>query len=128
MLDPSHRIQTHVGREEKVSAIMEYCNYDELAGIWIDSLLRVKPRYYNNNLRVIFSEMRHYDPSILHKVFEISLDKGMYNAKDFISLCERLGGRIPLQGTDQSLCDKLPAAATEMPEKTNINQYNIYFT
>ena len=128
VLDPSHRIQTHVGREEKVSAIMEYCNYDELAGIWIDSLLRVKPRYYNNNLRVIFSEMRHYDPSILHKVFEISLDKGMYNAKDFISLCERLGGRIPLQGTDQSLCDKLPAAATEMPEKTNINQYNIYFT
>ena len=57
----------------------------------------------------------------------IAVDSRMYNAKDFITLCERIGRRQPVRHDGESLTDRLPDAARETPERTSINQYNQYF-
>ena len=52
----------------------------------------------------------------------------MYNAKDLISLCDRIGRRIPVRATDNNQTQRLPEIIKEAPEKTDINQYNQYFS
>ena len=128
VLDPSHRKQRYVPMGKQEKAILEYCNYDTLAGIWLDNLRHDKVRYFKDNLRVLFSEMRHFEPSTLHHAFEKSLECGMYNAKDLISLCDRIGRRIPVRETGASQPQRLPEVIKEAPEKTDINQYNQYFS
>ena len=71
--------------------------------------------------------MCHFEPSTLHHAFEKCLDSGMYNAKDFMTLCERIGKRIPVREMDTSLRKKLPSAATAVPEKTRITIYDQLF-
>ena len=128
VLDPSHRKQRYVPMGKQEKAILEYCNYDTLAGIWLDNLRHDKVRYFKDNLRVLFSEMRHFEPSTLHRAFEKSLECGMYNAKGLISLCDRIGRRIPVRETGASQPQRLPEVIKEAPEKTDINQYNQYFS
>ena len=128
ILDSSHRKVQLVSSSKRETSILEYCNYDRLAKLWLDNLKEDKPRYYKSNLDKLASEMRHFDPSTLHAAFERSLDCGMYNAKDFISLCERIGKRMPIRDTDPSLVNRLPETIKETPEKTNINQYSQYFS
>ena len=128
ILDPSHRSQHKMSNGKKEAAIMEYCNGDELVALWLNGLKRDRPRYYKNNLRLLFSEMRHFEPGTLHRAFELCLDRGMYNAKDFISLCDRIGKRMPVRDEDPSLLEMLPDAVKEMPEKTDIRTYNQYFS
>jgi len=127
IVDPAHRKIHHISIGKQEQAILEYCNYDNLVRMWLDNLREDKPRYYKDNIRILFSEMRHFEPSTLHHALEKSLDCGMYNAKDFITLCDRIGKRIPVRETDQNRIDKLPEIIKEMPDKTNINQYNQYF-
>ncbi len=115
-----------MSKQEK--AILEYCNYDILTGMWLDNLKHNKVRYFKDNLRVLFSEMWHFEPSTLHHAFEKSLECGMYNAKDLISLCDRIGRRIPVRATDNNQTQRLPEIIKEAPEKTDINQYNQYFS
>jgi hypothetical protein len=70
--------------------------------------------------------MRHFEAATLHRALEKCLESGMYNAKDFLTLCGRIGKRIP---TRDATCryDDLPAAAKEMPAKTRITQYESLF-
>lgn len=96
--------------------------------MWLDNLKHNKVRYFKDNLRVLFSEMWHFEPSTLHHTFEKSLECGMYNAKDLISLCDRIGRRIPVRATDNNQTQRLPEIIKEAPEKTDINQYNQYFS
>ena len=126
--DPSHRKQHPVPMSKQEASILEYCNFDELAVSWMDNLKRDRKRYYMDNLRLLGREIRHYEPSTLRRAFEIGLDRGMYNAKDFISLCNRVGRRLPTRELKSSLHDTLPDAVKEVPEKTNINQYSQYFS
>lgn len=128
VLDPSHRKQRYVPMSKQEKAILEYCNYDILTGMWLDNLKHNKVRYFKDNLRVLFSEMWHFEPSTLHHAFEKSLECGMYNAKDLISLCDRIGRRIPVRATDNNQTQRLPEIIKEAPEKTDINQYNQYFS
>ena len=128
IVDSSHRKALPVSSSKRETSILEYCNYDSLAKLWLNNLKEDKPRYYKINLDKLASEMRHFDPSTLHTAFERCLDCGMYNAKDFISLCERIGRRMPIRDTDPSLVNRLPETIKETPEKTNINQYNQYFS
>lgn len=127
-VDPAHRKNHYVSCSKQEEAILQYCNYDELALEWMINLKKTKERYYRDNLRCLSREMVHFDPLTLHRVFEKSLDSGMYNAKDFISLCDRIGKRIPVRNPNQSLSDRLPAAVKEMPEKTDISTYSKYFS
>ena len=87
-----------------------------------------KPRYYGQNLRELAKGMYNFEASTLHLAFERSLNSGMYNAKDFIALCDRLGRGIPNRKLATSLKDMLPSAMTEMPEKTKISTYSKYFS
>lgn len=128
VLDPSHRRQRHIPMSKQEKAILEYCNYDALTGIWLDNLKHDKVRYYKDNLRVLFSEMRHFEPSTLHHAFEKSIDCGMYNAKDLISLCDRIGKRIPVREAGVSSIQRLPEIIKEAPERTDIKQYSQYFS
>lgn len=128
ILEPSHRKVIQVSSSKRENSVLEYCNYDSCAKLWLENMKSSKPRYYKVNLDKLVSQMRHFEPSTLHAAFEKCLDCGIYNAKDFISLCERIGNRIPIRETDQSLSNRLPDAVNEMPEKTDINQYNQYFS
>lgn len=128
ILDPSHRRKHHIASEVQENEISEYCNCDDLALTWMINLRGSKPRYYRDNLRVFIKGMRHFEPSTLHRAFEKCLDRGMYNAKDFMSLCERIGKRIPVREINPSLHDSLPAVVKETPAKTRITQYTQYFS
>lgn len=107
---------------------MEYCSYDELAMLWIANLKRNKPRYYTQNLAVLVKGIRHFAPSTLHNAFEKCIDRGMYNAKDYLTLCDRIGKRIPVREPSTTLHDSLSEAIKQSPDKTDINQYNQYFS
>ena len=128
VLDPAHRKNHPISLSKREQAIMEYCNYDPLAQLWLENLRKDKSRYYYDNVRILSSEMRHFEPSTLHHAFEKSLDCSMYNAKDFITLCDRIGKRIPIRDADTHNVNIPPEILNEAPEKTDINQYNKYLS
>jgi transposase len=128
ILEPSHRIKHCIAKEVQESEIMEYCNYDDLALEWMINLNKSKPRYYKVNLKVFIKGMRHFEPSTLHHAFEKCLDSGMYNAKDFMTLCDRIGKRIPTRVDGTGILNNLPAAAKETPAKTRITIYDKLFS
>ena len=127
IVDPSHRIRPKVGMSNQENDILSYCNHDELAIVWCKNLKADKPRYYRDNLRYFVREMRHFEPATLHGAFDKCLEAGMYNAKDFIALCDRIGKRIPIRESSELLHDTLPDVVKESPEKTKISTYNQYF-
>lgn len=128
VLEPSHRKTPHIKREKLETKVLEYCKYDELSLMWMLNMKRDRERYYNQNLLVLIRGMVHFAPSTLHLAFEESLDRGMYNAKDLLTLCDRRGKRIPVKTESTALLDRLPDAVREMPEKTDINKYDQYFS
>ncbi len=128
ILDPSHRKLHPISVSKKEASIIEYCNNDPLAVKWLENLKTHKPRYYMDNIRAFLLEMKHFEPSTLHRAFEISLDRGMYNGKDFMTLCGRIGKRKPSYKTDQPLRNRLPDIANETPDRTSINHYNEYLS
>lgn len=128
VVNPEHRKVHHIQKDKLETEILEYCGFDNLALEWMINLKEDKPRYYGQNLRELAKGMYNFEASTLHLAFERSLNSGMYNAKDFIALCDRLGRRIPNRKLATSLKDMLPSAVTEMPEKTNISTYSKYFS
>ena len=128
ILDPSHRIQHPVGMSEQEKEVLSYCNHDELAILWFNNLHKDKRRYYKDNLRYFARNMRHFEPSTLHRAFEKCLEAGMYNSKDFITLCDRIGKRIPVRESSASMLNNLPKAVKESPDKTSISNYKQYFS
>ena len=52
----------------------------------------------------------------------------MYNSKDFITLCDRIGKRIPVRESSASKLDNLPKVVKESPDKTSISNYKQYFS
>lgn len=128
VLSSAHRRTVSAACEAHEKEVLEYCSYDEMAILWMANLKKDKPRYYTQNLCVLTKGMRHFAPATLRNAFEKCVDSGMYNAKDFISLCERIGRRQPVRPDGKPLCDRLPDAARETPERTDINQYNQYFS
>lgn len=128
ILDPSHRILHKVGLSDQEKEVLSYCNHDELAILWFKNLKNDKPRYYKDNLRYFTREMRHFEPTTLHRVFEKCIESGMYNAKDFMTLCNRIGKRIPVRTPSAALNDRLQDTIKEAPEKTKISTYNQYFS
>lgn len=128
VLEPSHRRVLHVGRDKLETQILEYCGYDELSLLWMLNMRETKERYYNQNLRVLAKGMGNFEAATLHLAFEESLDRGMYNAKDLLTLCDRRGKRVAVEKRTDTPRGRLPEAATETPEKTDINQYNQYFS
>lgn len=127
ILDPAHRIHHNVGMSDQEKDVLSYCNHDELAILWFKNLKADKPRYYKDNLRYFAREMCHFEPTTLHRAFDKCLEVGMYNAKDFITLCDRIGKRIPVMESPKPLHDMLPEAVKESPEKTKISTYYQYF-
>ena len=125
---PGHRRTMSVACEAHEKTVMEYCNYDQMAMLWMSNLKKDKPRYYTQNLNVLIKGMVHFAPGTLHSAFEKCIDRGMYNAKDYLSLCDRIGKRLPAREISPTLHDNLPAAVKETPERTDINQYNQYFS
>ena len=49
--------------------ILEYSGYDNLALTWMLNLKKEKPRYYNLNLRMLASNIEHFEVDTLHLVF-----------------------------------------------------------
>ena len=125
---PCHRRSTSASCKAHEKTVMEYCSYDELAMLWMANLKRNKPRYYTQNLAVLVKGMRHFAPSTLHNAFEKCIDRGMYNAKDYLTLCDRIGKRIPVREPSTTLHGSLSEAIKQSPDKTDINQYNQYFS
>lgn len=128
ILAPSHRICHGAGSCRQEEDAFAYCNHEEIAILWFKNLKRDKPRHYKANLRYFTKEMLHFEPSTLRQAFEKSLESGMYNAKDFISLCGRIGRRMPIRKPQSTLKDSLPEAVKETPDKTKISTYNKYFS
>ena len=128
IVDPSHRILHQVGMSNQEKDVLSYCNHDELAILWFKNLKDDKLRYYKDNLRYFAREMRHFEPTTLRRAFDKCLEAGMYNAKDFIALCDRIGRRIPVREPSALLHDTLPDAVKESPEKTRISTYSQYFS
>ena len=128
ILAPEHRRVVSTACEEHEKRILEYCNHDSLAILWMANLKKDKPRYYTQNLFVFIGGMKHFAPATLHRAFEKCIDCGMYNAKDYLSLCDRIGKRISVRDASSSSQDNLPKVAKEKPEKTDIKQYNKFFS
>lgn len=126
--DPSHRKEVHISRDQHETTILEYCKYDELMFCWLTKVKEARPRYYMDALRTIGREITHYDQGTLHRALELCLDSGMYNARDFIRLCSRIGRYSPTKDESGSYKDSLPAVAKEQPDKTDINHYKQYFS
>lgn len=116
ILAPGHRRTVSTTCEDHEKTIMDYCSYDELAMLWMSNLRKDKPRYYAQNLSVIIKGMKHFAPSTLHNAFEKCIDCGMYNAKDFLTLCDRIDKRIPVRELAPTLHDLLPDAIKQTPE------------
>lgn len=127
--DKSHlRVRTP-NRDEMESKIMECMSYDRLAALWLENLYREKPRYYRLNLKCLEREIESYPVDAMHKAFGICLDRGLYNAKELLSVCNRYARRIevPLRPLNSNELSSLPDCAREMPDKTDINIYNTLF-
>ena len=124
--DKNHRRKALPNREEIEKKTIHYLGQDRLAITWLDNLYKDKPRYYKSNLNVLNRNIEFFTSDTLHKAFEICLDKGVYNAKDLINLCDRLSGR-KVAVSEISIVKNLPEAALEAPEKTNINHYKTIF-
>lgn len=124
---PSHRLVHRSTANKLEQKIILYCNNDNLAKIWIENLYEDKPRYYTSNLNLFIREMVHYTPQTLHQVFEKCIDLGMYNAKDFMTLCSRYGRRLPARREEEINRKQLDEVVAVTPSKTDINQYNQYF-
>ena len=125
ILDPSHRKVHFIQADKLESKILEYSGYDNLALTWMLNLKKEKPRYYNLNLRMLASNMEHFEVATLHLVFSKCIDAGMYNAKEFLMLCDRVGKRKV--GNSSTKSPNI-TAKTETPDKTPISSYNQYFS
>lgn len=128
IVNPEHRKIHHIQKDRLETEILEYCGFDNLALEWMINLKADKPRYYGQNLKELAKGMHNFEVSTLHRAFERSLNSGMYNARDLIFLCDRLGRRIPDRELATSLNDRLPAAVKEKPEKTSISTYSKFFS
>jgi len=127
VMDASHRKVSRVSNNDKSAAILKYCNGDAVVAEWLDALAARKPRYYSANLRHIMKEMVHFSLETIHKAFEKSLDKNVYNARDVMALCGRIGKRLPDKESEITLPDTLPDAVREAPVKNEISSYSKYF-
>lgn len=120
-----HRKVHHIKADALETKILEYCSYDELALTWMMNLKNDKPRYYNLNLRLLVSNMNNFEVSTLHLVFSKCLDAGMYNAKDLLALCDRIGKRRVFLKSTTNVNNN---AKTEVPEKALISTYTQFFS
>ena len=127
ILDPSHRKVHRIPKDTLEREISEYCNYDENAVLWMKNLLENKPRYYSQSLRYFAREMVYFEPSTLKTVFGECLERGLYNAKDFMKLCSRYGKRVYNQVSDESDIRSISNIASVVPDRTNVSQYDQYF-
>lgn len=127
ILDNTHRLIHHVPKTELEKEVMEYCNYDELSLLWMKGLYADKARYYNQNLRVLIKGMVNFEPSTLHRVYAQCIDKGLYNAKDLINLCDRTGKRIVTVNNNKESSGMYDDIINTMPEKTPISSFDQYF-
>lgn len=109
---------------KREALIQEYCNHDELLTIWLENLKQDKERYYYVNVLEFDKEMKHYDQATLHKALEICLDRGLYNAKDLMRLCEKIGEKHPIREHDETWKEKIQSIVNEVPNKTDIQYYN----
>lgn len=128
LIKPEHRKLHHIQKDKLENEVLEYCGFDSLALEWMIKLKADKQRYYGQNLRALAKGMHDFEASTLHLAFERCLDSGLYNAKDFIALCDRLGRRISGRRPSGSPDGRLPASVTEMPEKTSISTYDKFFS
>ena len=126
--DPSHRREVHISQRQHEESILQYCKHDDLLILWLVKVKEARPRYYDDALRLLDREVIHYNQETLHRALELSIDSGMYNARDFIRLCARIGKYTPSKDDAGSYKDNLPAVAKEQPEKTDINHYKQYFS
>jgi len=126
--DPSHRREVHISQRQHEESILQYCKHDDLLILWLVKVKEARPRYYDDALRLLDREVIHYNLETLHRALELSIDSGMYNARDFIRLCARIGKYTPSKDDAGSYKDNLPAVAKEQPEKTDINHYKQYFS
>lgn len=127
--DKAHLRLRTPNRDELECKIMECMNYDRLAVLWLENLYREKPRYYRLNLKSLEREIESYPMDAMRKAFGICLDRGLYNAKELLSVCSRYARRIDTSAgqTHESELTGLPECALEVPEKTDINVYNTLF-
>ena len=126
IVDRNHRRKPLPNREEIENKTINYLGRDCLAITWLDNLYKDKPRYYKSNLNYLNKNIEFITSDTLHKAFEICLDKGVYNAKDLINLCDRLSKR-KIVVSENSIVNNLPEAALQIPKKTNINNYKTIF-
>lgn len=125
ILNPSHRKVHHIKADKLETQILDYSGYDELALTWMMNLKRDKPRYYNQNLRMLESNMHSFEVSTLHNVFSKCIDAGVYNAKELLALCDRIGKRRVVLNNINRLSVPIQ---NETPDKTPISTYNQYFS
>jgi len=128
IVNPEHRKVHHIAKDKLESEVLDYCGFDNLALEWMINLKADKPRYYGQNLRELARGMRDFEAPTLHLAFERSLNSGMYNAKDFIVLCGRLGKRIPNRKQSTQLDNQLRDVIKEKPEKTKLSSFDKYFS
>ncbi len=127
VLDESHSLPRVPDRKELENYIMSYLEGSPIVSEWLSGLYASKPRYYRENIRLINRELENYDPDKLRTAFEICLDRGLYNAGELLTLCVRLGGRIPKQTHASTIEELLPATLLTGPERTDINDYKSIF-
>lgn len=127
VIDQEHRRQPRSFSSTLEHEVMEYCNGDPLVWQWLEGMHKDRERYYKQGLNVLWRGMRSYSPELLHEVFEICVDSGMHNANDFLKLCKRREAICMHTSAALQAEGSLPPAAGEVPDKTDISQYEGLF-
>lgn len=127
VLDESHRRAPRSYTGPLEHKVLDYCGGSPLLWQWLEAMRRDRARYYKEGLNVLHRGMHNYEPSLFLEAVGTCLDRGVYNARDLLSLCGRLEAARVRAGRVPEVSGTLPAAAGEVPEATDVSQYEGLF-
>jgi len=113
------------GIEEKMVLAIDKLGNTDKAKEFIEGIRNDKPRYLNDNLRLILSKTEEHDPESVTKAIDYCLENSYYNALKFTELIayfkkEKEQGPAAVSGHGKP---QVPQQANTTPATSKINTY-----
>lgn len=118
-----HSRDKALGIEEKIVLAIDKLGNTDKAKEFIEGIRNDKPRYLNDNLRLILSKTENQDTEVVSKAINYCLENSYYNALKFTELIayfkkEKEPAAVSSHGKPQ-----VPKQANTIPATSKINTY-----
>ncbi len=112
--------------KQKEEKVMQHLDHDPGSKSYLQALHKDKPRYYHDHLREMLNILGAYDIQEVKSAIAQCLSLKVYNAFDLKSMLQRMQQQQlskPVEALNKNL--ELPQQANIVPNKSNINTYQI---